>query len=516
MKRVLLLFIFSQVIGYVFSQNQLPVILQKQLITNKNVITLSFDLKDPDNDQLDVQCKLFSDESASLHQEIMPIGITGDIGYPILAGSNKTIQITLDPLLNVQQIRIVLKVSDRESITMQDLLNQVDTQRLRNTILQIQGRRNNTDKIFYDSCRNILQTALGTQLPVKRLNFVQGGLSATNFESTQYGFEQPAQFTLIDAHYDSFGSSPGADDNASGVAGVLEAQRILAPYCAKKSIRYALFDLEEAGLIGSLIYVSNQISKRESILGVLNFEMIGFYTNEPNTQDLPTGFNILFPEAYNKVIQDNRRGNFITNVANVASSSLKTLFDNNASNHVPGLKVISLEVPGNGSIAPDLRRSDHASFWDKGIPALMLTDGANFRNKKYHTANDSIHQLNFEFMSNVVKATIATAATLSQLEHARCIEIPLTLVTDVSHSDFSKFHIAHLKDQLFIRSHETLKETTVRLVSLEGNVLRTFTNLELSQTGTLINLGTLKHGLYMVQILNGSKQKCSKIYIHED
>lgn len=227
----------------------------------------------------------------------------------------------------------------------------------------------------------------------------------------------------MDAHYDTYNQAPGADDNGSGVVGVLEILRILSTYECKRSIRYLFFDLEEAGLIGSNIYLNNQIGKSDIIKSVINFEMIGYYTDKPNTQDLPAGFNLLFPDAYNEVINNQRRGDFITNVGNTNSSSLIASFKNAAQTHVNSLKVISLEVPGTGTIVPDLRRSDHANFWDKNIPALMITDGANFRNKNYHTVRDSIQYLDLNFMSAVIKASIATLIDLAGAEHATSIDL---------------------------------------------------------------------------------------------
>ncbi len=83
-------------------------------------------------------------------------------------------------------------------------------------------------------------------------------------------------------------------------------------------------------------------------------------------------------------------------------------------------------MPGNGSIAPDLRRSDHASFWDKNYKALMITDGANFRNKNYHTIKDSLQYLNMDFLTKVVKASIATLATLAGVEHGTSSSLEYT------------------------------------------------------------------------------------------
>ncbi|MBK9107889.1 MAG: M28 family peptidase [Saprospiraceae bacterium] len=501
--------------GLLCAQNNLPVLVQKSVEIQGNRITVTFDATDSDDQLLEIQCKLFSLEDATLHEEIVPIQIGGDIGYPVMQGHQKIVQITIDPLITYKTIRLVLKVSDRAALDIQELLGQVDTASLYNTVSILQGRRNNNDKIFYDASRDYIFNRLNASVKTKKHIAQQPPLQLINIEGTQTGFQKPEEVIIIDAHYDSFGSSPGADDNASGVAGVLEAQRILAPYCSNKTLRYVLFDLEEAGLIGSLLYVSNQVSKRESIKSVFNFEMIGFYSEEPNTQELPTGFNILFPDAYNKVIQDQRRGNFITNVANTTSSGLKSIFDQSAATYVPTLKVISVEVPGNGSIAPDLRRSDHASFWDKGIPALMLTDGANFRNKKYHTANDSLHYLHFGFMSNVIKSTIASVIQLGEVEHASCLEIPISFPTHVSNDKGFNSYVSAYKQTLYIRTSRHLQNATISVFNPEGQVLYQKNNLELSQQSTAMSCAPLKIGIYYMLIKSGKEISVSKFVVHD-
>ena len=161
----------------------------------------------------------------------------------------------------------------------------------------------------------------------------------------------------------------------------------------------------------------------EEVQGVFNFEMIGYYSEEPNSQTLPFGFSQLFPEAAQEVESQEFRGNFLTNVGNTASADLIERLEVGAENYVPELRVISLAVPGNGGIVPDLRRSDHASFWDQGYPALMLTDGANFRNNNYHQPSDTAGTLNFTFMRQVTQATLAALVEAAQPVNGGTYEI---------------------------------------------------------------------------------------------
>ena len=112
-------------------------------------------------------------------------------------------------------------------------------------------------------------------------------------------------------------------------------------------------------------------------------------------------------------------GNFIGIVANSDSADMITVFKNTAASFVSSLNIVSAEVDGNGECFPSTRRSDHASFWDQGYPALMITDTANFRNPNYHKNSDTLDTLDLDFATKVVKATLATIVTTANTERSR-------------------------------------------------------------------------------------------------
>src|SRR5690606_11774837 len=123
-------------------------------------------------------------------------------------------------------------------------------------------------------------------------------------------------------------------------------------------------------------------------------------------------------------------GNFITNVGIQSHPALNVAFEAAAAAYVPELKVISILAPTQWlSLTPDLGRSDHAPFWQAGHPALMLTDGSNFRNPYYHTPNDTVGTLNFTFMSRVVQASLATIARLAGIKHSSSVTSEVQLTT---------------------------------------------------------------------------------------
>lgn len=405
----------------VFSQNQAPSIsiTGATVDWSQQVMNISYAVSDPESDPLEITFKVSDDEGKSfLHSTSV---ITGDVGYPVTSGSNKNLVWDYnDSIKDFSDFVFILEANDRQSINIQDIVDQVDSSRIYANVSFMEGLRNRTTgPVNLQNTRDSIYQRFDRyeMLPWIQ-NFSYGAYTGQNIIGHLAGMKSEDTVYIIDAHYDGVAGGPAADDNASGTAGVLEAARILSQYSFEKSIRFIGFDLEEEGLKGSIAYVSSGVVSGESIDGVLNFEMIGYYSDKDNSQVVPSGFNVLFPSAYAQLQADNFRGNFISTTGNANSNSLNASFKSNAQLYVPQLKVIDLSVPGNGTIAPDFRRSDHAPFWDTNRKALMISDGANFRNNNYHTANDVKDSLDFGFMTNVVKATVATAASLAIPRHS--------------------------------------------------------------------------------------------------
>ncbi len=403
-----------------FTQNFPPVV--NELFTNtdqqQRILRVTYSVSDPENDSLEVIVQ-FSNNSGRTYNLTLPA--SGDLGFPVLPGAGKTIEVDLNPIFGQDSafwVRLV--VLDRKPFDVNSLVALVDSNRLHHDLDYIEGvRHRSSGATHLEAVRDSLRAQFYRHdLHVQEHTFPYSGATGVNLTGSVPGITSADTVVIIDAHYDTVFNSPGADDNGSGTAGVIEAVRTLSRFPADRTVRFIGFDLEEAGLVGSTRYVSEALPANEFISGVLNFEMIGFYSDAPNSQTLPAGFNILFPDAYNAVAAQQFRGNFITNVGNTASSALVDLFAQSAATYIPNLRTISIKAPGNSQIAPDLRRSDHAPFWDAGFPALMITDGANFRNPCYHTAMDTADQkLSYAFMSDVLRATLATAAQLAGARH---------------------------------------------------------------------------------------------------
>ena len=207
---------------------------------------------------------------------------------------------------------------------------------------------------------------------------------------------------IIAAHYDTVEGSPGADDNASGLAVMLEAARALSPMTLAREIRFIAFCLEEEDLLGSLAYAAALKEAGEEIAGAIVLECVGYTSEKRGSQAIP----VATPIAVSDV------GDFLAIVGNSASAPLVNAFKRAATREGRELKTVSLVVPAKGERLPDTRRSDHAAFWHYGYPALMLTDTANFRNPHYHRPTDTFETLDLTFMQRVVRAVTAAAISL--------------------------------------------------------------------------------------------------------
>ncbi len=208
---------------------------------------------------------------------------------------------------------------------------------------------------------------------------------------------------LVGAHYDTMPRSPGADDNASGLVVMLEVAFGLRAQPLVRPVWLVAFCLEEQGRLGSQAFASRLKAERHKLAGAIILECVGFARSEAGTQQIPPGVHITIPT----------QGDFLAIVGNEASQRLMVQLEQEARQRAARPKTLSLVVPGRGEVMPHTRRSDHASFWDAGYPAVMLTDTANFRNPHYHRETDTADTLNLEFLSDVAAMVTATVIRIA-------------------------------------------------------------------------------------------------------
>jgi hypothetical protein len=207
-------------------------------------------------------------------------------------------------------------------------------------------------------------------------------------------------YLLLGAHYDTVPGTPGADDNASAVALMLEVARLISGdrHPCSDNIIFAAFSTEEppsfnSDQMGSRVFVKSRPSLGLSIAGAVILEMVGYFSDEPGTQKIPVQLKLLgLPD----------KGSFIAVVGNGKSRSLVRDVSRGIRESGCALQVQSVTVPGSGSLLPEIRLSDNASFWDAGLPAVMITDTSFFRNPHYHRHSDRPETLDYIRMEQLV------------------------------------------------------------------------------------------------------------------
>ena len=228
------------------------------------------------------------------------------------------------------------------------------------------------------------------------------------------GTQLPEEYVVVSGHYDHIPGCIGADDNASGTAGVLEAARVLGgDHLYERTLVVACWDEEEAGLIGANAWADRAERQGHTVHAAYVLETMAYHSDESNSQSLPLGFGLFFAEAAAFVADRDNRGDFIAAVGDdINPSATDEFIAHSARVELPVAKVmLNAELRTSPGLS-DLRRSDHDAFWRRGWPGIMLTDTANFRNPYYHCrwGQDTVDTLNLDFAVKVVRATIGAAA----------------------------------------------------------------------------------------------------------
>ncbi|MGF1600423.1 MAG: M28 family peptidase [Thermosynechococcaceae cyanobacterium] len=204
---------------------------------------------------------------------------------------------------------------------------------------------------------------------------------------------------LVGAHYDSIKGSPGADDNASGVAAALEVATLLGQRSSPRNLQIVLFDQEEAGLVGSYAY-AEKAQNIENVDGVVILEMLGYACHTVGCQKPAPGLSIALPSDV---------GDFVAVVGDAEHKPLLEAFQEPNPN-LP--KTVTVPVPVKGILSPILLLSDHTPFWYKNVGAVMVTNTAFLRNPHYHRRSDLPSTLDRTFFRGSTQIVVDTTAAL--------------------------------------------------------------------------------------------------------
>lgn len=236
-----------------------------------------------------------------------------------------------------------------------------------------------------------------------RQAFAVGTLEVANVEAVLPG--RTAEILVVGAHYDSAWGTPGADDNASGVAALLELARRLSGRSFRRTVRLVSWVNEEppcfqCDTMGSRVHALSLAAAGAEVAGALSIESVGYYSDAPETQEWPLGLGLVYGD----------RGNAVEFVGNLRSRALVRR----------SVKVFreSVRFPVLGGAVPSfvtgVSWSDHWSYWEEGWPAVMVTDSPPFRNPHYHQRTDLPETLAFDRLAVVVDGLEAVVADLAE------------------------------------------------------------------------------------------------------
>lgn len=269
--------------------------------------------------------------------------------------------------------------------------------RLRVHVEKLAGEIGERNTIHYSALRTaadyIESRFSGLGLPVREEKYRVDDKEVSNIVAVLKGSGRPEEIVVIGAHYDSVEGSPGANDNASGVAAVLELARLFKDAKPQRTIRFVAFVNEEPPYfqteeMGSLVNARQARKQGDKVVAMLSLETIGCYSDQAKSQHYPSLFSLFYPDT----------GNFIGFVSDLGSRTLLR--------KVVGTFRETTRFPSEGVAAPGwiqgIGWSDHWSFRQTGYPAIMVTDTAPFRYPHYHEPTDTPEKLDFERMARVV------------------------------------------------------------------------------------------------------------------
>lgn len=246
------------------------------------------------------------------------------------------------------------------------------------------------------------------------------------------GTDLAGEVLLVGAHFDAVALGPGADDNGTGAAALLEIARVLRTHPMRRTVRLAFFNLEEAGYVGSLQHAKQYPvvgrprpapgdaaapsepppipanAAGEKLVGMISLEMLGYYSDKPRSQRSP------FPPVKG-VFEPPTVADFLGLATTASHAPFAKQLDDAMHAAEPKLKTFAISfLPDPPLTPPDLLRSDHAPFLFRGYPAVIVTDTANFRNPNYHKPTDTVDTIDAERYTLAVRALAGAIYTIAQ------------------------------------------------------------------------------------------------------
>ncbi len=285
-----------------------------------------------------------------------------------------------------------------QQVMKRDLDLRAIVQRHVNTLANEIGPRSYQQFPSLESARFYLLSTLGQSnlgYPVREQRYSVKEQTFSNVEAELPGKRWPKEIIVVGAHYDSIATTPGADDNGSGVASLLALAEIFAGNAQGRTIRFVAFANEEPPWfqtpdMGSLRYANELRAKGENVVAMLALESMGYFSDEPGSQRYPAPLAQLYPNT----------GNFLAVVGSPKSARLVD-FVHAAMGYSGAIPVEKGALPPQ---TPGVGWSDHWAFWENGYPAVMLTGTAPFRNPNYHQPTDTAATLDYDRLAGATTA----------------------------------------------------------------------------------------------------------------
>jgi aminopeptidase YwaD len=329
---------------------------------------------------------------------------------PLHAGESRAPRVARDIVKSPEETTATLEATtDREAIVA--ALARITTARAAALLGEIAIPRHH--RAAPEGLRKVaarIEGLLGERFSVSRRPVSYDGAEADIVVGERLG-RDPSRIVVVMAHYDAVAGTEGADDDASGVVGLLLVAEALARLPTEATVRFVTFPFEEQGMIGSTAYVESLTApQRDAIVGAFNLEMIGYSDHAAGSQRYPRGVEALVSGQRGPLPTT---GDFIGAVGCPSDAApLEVL--GAARTFVPRLRTELIGVPRALTLlSPDLLRSDHGPFWFAGIPAVMLSDTADFRSPHYHRASDRIATIDRDLLVRTAQWVAAGVSLLA-------------------------------------------------------------------------------------------------------
>lgn len=439
------LFMFLE--NRLLAQNQIPKFQNINISanTNRQQITFDFELWDNEEANLEITLKVSTDHGQS-YKNVESSSLSGDIGTNIKIGNDKTIIWNYAGTnIDLSTVMFKLFADDKQPLDINYLVSQVDSVRMKNRLLSIVGDRNPATPAGVRKMKQV-KTMLsgifrGNNFQTTEQKFTYGNYEGENIIGRKVGAGTSPKTYMVLACHDTYEGSMGANSNGSGLVGMCEVAEILSKYNAQNSIIVAGFDFSLEDFVGGNYFISQGGATDDeinSLDGVFDLDKIGHYDARPKT--FPIQHFGPVKDCINEdfLIANEYRADFVRIVSNERSFELGNIFKATAKQYVPDLKVNVEKHRGYGEVLSEngfhFQQSDHIPFWYIKRKALWIND-AKGGDRDDDSPTDTEDKINYRFLSQVVKATLATVIKLADIQHIGYVESKISTINSLQLSN---------------------------------------------------------------------------------